>query len=830
MLTLQMENKLYEKLCNFLNLPYEETLEKSKIEESRIIKFDFPDKYYKNLVFNDTSDFTLDNFDVELEFCETKFQHDIWEYFRVHTSSIRTNKNIGRCMRILVKHKLSGKYVGILALGSDVYLCGSRDKYIGWTPEIMKKNLKYVMNITTCVGLQPISYNFNIGKLLVALCFSGEVLTKFKEKYGHDLACITTFSINGKSIQYDRMKNYLTYVGETKGYAFTNLTDDIYKMCLTYLKQRKDVKTLMQNNKRYKILKVINYLNIDVEDAHKRGVYVGFTSNTSKAFLNNDVDSFQPTYSSVSQICQWWINRWAQQRYNHLKSEGRLRHKIELHNAFKIQNVERVQNSIAKRKEEIGEEEFKKDRAQYMKEYRDAKSSTNAFNIPQPNLEIWSMKWLAGFFDGDGSLNVIENKYPRVEIGQCNPEPLVMCFSKFGGSISVKKKKGSNSRQIFKWVVNCSHIREIVHALSPHVILEREHFDLCGKYFQALDDKADTYAIIDLLKSKAKSFDCCDKNRINDEYIAGIFDAEGEVSLEFHHNGKASKYSIKITQKSNIDFLEAIREYLGYGTVDDWRLNIYSKKNITDFLNRVSPYLVVKKKQADTLFEFLSGKISLTPGVENIKKEKHMVYDSSKYVSKKKKPRVKEIKGDTKEQRAIQHRINLKIGTSLAKHDKRKVTDEQILDIRSIYQKGGINIEDLANKYGISRQYASDIIKARVLTLEEINDRSIIKNNLDNEIAKVKPDNIDPKEYAKMRTSMGKRKISSQIMIDIMKYKFENVALLPGQILNNFKDVPNLTLAMVKNYVKGNAPIFEFEFPINNYTWSEYSHIKQSLG
>ena len=174
--------KLTEVFYEYLRLPYEEAVLKSKIEEAKKIKFKYDDKYYRNKVFINVSDNTLDDFQIDVEFCEKPDQHDLWEYFRVHTSSIRTNKNIGRNIRILVKHVKTQKYIGILSLASDIMNCEARDLYIGWKINNNKNNLKYIMNITTCVGLQPIAFNFNIGKLLVATCFSSKVLSYFKNK------------------------------------------------------------------------------------------------------------------------------------------------------------------------------------------------------------------------------------------------------------------------------------------------------------------------------------------------------------------------------------------------------------------------------------------------------------------------------------------------------------------------------------------------------------------------------------------------------------------------------------------------------------------------
>ena len=355
-----MEDKLIKKFGEYLNSSYEETLAKSKLEEAKNKSFLHQDKYYKDKIYNETSDDILNDFHISLEFCEAPEQHDLWEYFRIHTSSIRTNKNYGRNIRILVKHAKTQKYIGIISLGSDIMHCGARDKYIEWNLETKKEKLKYIMNITTCVGLQPIAYNLNIGKLLVAICYSDTVLDYFKQKYDHDIACITTFSINGKSIQYDRMKEYLKYIGNTQGYAMTNIPDDLYDLCIKYLTKIKDFRTLSYVNKKYKITKVMNYLDISAENGHQRGIYIGFTSKDSIDFLKGKIATFTPNYKTLDDICEWWKERWAIQRFNHLKQEGRLKYKVELINALKYYNLQKVKASNEKKRKNLVKKNTKK--------------------------------------------------------------------------------------------------------------------------------------------------------------------------------------------------------------------------------------------------------------------------------------------------------------------------------------------------------------------------------------------------------------------------------------------------------------------------------------
>ena len=220
---------LKKQFTALVNVDYEASVKKSKLNEVDNMTFNHDDDYYKKKVFNGQK---IDDIEIGIEFCETQEQNDLWTHFRVYTSSIRTFKNPGRNIRFMVKDNKTDTYIGIVSLASDVKRYEARDTFIGWSfdkEHDSAQMLKYVVNINCCVGLQPFSYNFNAGKLLVALCYSKEVQDYHFKKYGQYFACVTTFSINEKSIQYDRMKPYLQYIGKTKGFGILNVPDKLYE-------------------------------------------------------------------------------------------------------------------------------------------------------------------------------------------------------------------------------------------------------------------------------------------------------------------------------------------------------------------------------------------------------------------------------------------------------------------------------------------------------------------------------------------------------------------------------------------------------------------------
>lgn len=294
-------------------------------------KFKYNNEYYENIIYKNMNIDDIVNIKVELEFVENKKQKDIWNYYRKSVSSLKKYENakmLGRQIYILVKDNLSKKYLGILSLSSDNYNYEDRDKYIGWSYKD-KSKINHLMNLSTCVPLQPFGFNFNGGKLLASLAFSKEVLEYFNKKYDDHLLGITTTSLYGKSVQYDRLQ-CLKFVGFTKGNTSHGIPIEVTKLCNEYLKEFSNNK--QQYKKKFIILhKTFDKLNISKEDiltANPKGIYFGFTCEKSKNYLCGNIEEIPNPLNSpqknINEIFKWWINRWAKQRYEHLKLNDKL--------------------------------------------------------------------------------------------------------------------------------------------------------------------------------------------------------------------------------------------------------------------------------------------------------------------------------------------------------------------------------------------------------------------------------------------------------------------------------------------------------------------------
>ena len=155
-------NEIYEwnKTTDFKK---EKVLIENELEKKQNL-FLHKKEYYRNLIFFSKSENILDEIDLEIIFCNgNKELIDIWKYFKIMTSSAVTGDSSFGCIKIMIKDKISQKYLGILEIGNDIYTCKPRDNFIGWTSENknqkvkididdkIKARLAFIINITCCI-------------------------------------------------------------------------------------------------------------------------------------------------------------------------------------------------------------------------------------------------------------------------------------------------------------------------------------------------------------------------------------------------------------------------------------------------------------------------------------------------------------------------------------------------------------------------------------------------------------------------------------------------------------------------------------------------------
>ncbi len=229
---------------------------------------------------------------------------------------------------------------------------------------------------------------------------------------------------------------------------------------------------------------------------------------------------------------------------------------------------------------------------------------------------VISAAYIAGFVDGDGSIFASFDKKGytnlRVSIAQCDEKSLKQINGHYQnngnlnkGRVPIKKEhrqswhldfNGMKARKILE---DCAKFG-IIKAKQAEVALKL--LDLPSGHSPARDLIAPEIACLNANKQSYVGdmpFD-----RISDAWLAGIFDAEGSVI-----SGTPTSFTISISQAEVPQILNAIVNYLGYGSnYSDTMWKVSNKESILDFSRRVAAFLFVKQKVLERAVTVLQGR------------------------------------------------------------------------------------------------------------------------------------------------------------------------------------------------------------------------------
>lgn len=139
----------------------------------------------------------------------------------------------GRKQGWTVQH--DGRVIALMFLASPVINLAVRDAYLDLPPtgQGHGEALRSVSDLSVCVGIQPLAWHWNLGKLAAMLAASDEVAARHTAAYGDALDWITTTSLYGRGTQYNRVYKFLGY---TKGYGHAHISDDEYAGMLRWMR------------------------------------------------------------------------------------------------------------------------------------------------------------------------------------------------------------------------------------------------------------------------------------------------------------------------------------------------------------------------------------------------------------------------------------------------------------------------------------------------------------------------------------------------------------------------------------------------------------------
>ena len=304
------------------------SVEQNKDESKSNYRPKYNNEHYSKLIWHSTDYNDVANIQVQLVVVENDDQRDLFDYIRHTVSSMPQCQVPGRVLSVLVYDQNSKFYLGIIQLTTDLLKSEFKDNYMNLDVTKrgrLKQHIRdHSANLSICVPVQPFGFNFCGGKLLAMLAFSNEIHQFYKTRYAYSLALITTTSIHGKSVQYDRLKQ-LKFIGYTQGFGTSHIPASFIAKGREFLKVNYP-ETLIHKQSNWHLLKVLGQkLNVDGTQlfyhGNQRGIYCGWTGTNANEFLlkkrtNFTIDKLQ----TVDEITTFWMQRWARQRSTHLNS------------------------------------------------------------------------------------------------------------------------------------------------------------------------------------------------------------------------------------------------------------------------------------------------------------------------------------------------------------------------------------------------------------------------------------------------------------------------------------------------------------------------------
>ena len=299
------------------------------------------------------NDFSMSPEDMELEVVE--LGNHTWDTCINLISSHSNMVSVpGKTLKLAVKEKNTGKYVGFMRFGSPVINCKPRNILLGNIPDLPSFNKTAIMGFVI-VPTQPFGFNYLGGKLLAALCCSHEVRAMLNKKYDMNLVMFETTSLYGnskQSSQYDGMKPMLRYKGLTDSDFIPMIHGKPYHDLVKFVEDR--VGNIVKEDASSRKLKMTNAIiglikrsiEGDELDKFKNTIINAKKLTEQKRYyisnygIENYIDIVNGKTDDIikaqnydrfydNELIEWW-RKMATKRFNKLNADGRLRTELEI--------------------------------------------------------------------------------------------------------------------------------------------------------------------------------------------------------------------------------------------------------------------------------------------------------------------------------------------------------------------------------------------------------------------------------------------------------------------------------------------------------------------
>lgn len=267
---------------------------------------------------------------------KSKYNQELYSEILNDTASNAIEEAIpGRTLKWIVTEDTTNKVIGVVRFGSPTINSKPRNDYFGEVLPLSVINKEFVMGFNI-VPVQPFGYNYLGGKLLALLASSNELKRRFDQKYGTDLHYFETTSLYGTTkgvSMYDGLKPFIRHIGDTESKFLPLFHDDYFREMFWWFNNNANggerLISADKSSKKLKIqTKMISIIIKSLQDEEKLKEFKSCIEHaktlTEKKRYYISEFGYEP-----DQVIEWWKKK-ATKRYEKLKSEGRLRHELEL--------------------------------------------------------------------------------------------------------------------------------------------------------------------------------------------------------------------------------------------------------------------------------------------------------------------------------------------------------------------------------------------------------------------------------------------------------------------------------------------------------------------
>ncbi len=491
-------------------------------------------------------------------------------------------------------------------------------------------------------------------------------------------------------------------------------------------------------------------------------------------------------------------------------------------------------------------------------------SEDNKIHLQRFKNEPPHASYIAGFIDGDGCIFIrkISDGYQSgIQISQSRTNILQVIRYHFGGSITSSENRNNKTKNIMdekNEYIHKHNVRNqynlLIRSNEYEVLLKylRHSFIIKEQQYNCLYEFNKIANLPNKLEEKEELDKMCSENnvkttivesnlhKLNMEYIAGLFDAEGCLFIE----SNLKKIKISVSQKNHPVILDEIVKFLGFGNVSKSNIDyyIYNKTDCLKFIQLVKKHLIVKYNQAIAFETFLqTNDIKIKEQMYSIcNEEKHNI---ELFTDLNQNDNGKDIYLETLKFRNIKEQIcneiqikqvykdksekmmgsnNHNFGKTFSEETRKKmsisireskggVSDDIIIQVRNLIQEGHKNIE------------IQELLKLPRHTVTRIKNGGIVcRKEMKNERTPLTQEEIN----------LSKRKIQTDEIIIVIEKLIEKTK--PTQILDclierrNNNNIPNhLTIDIIKNIKRNlrNGKTIIYESELSKVDYEHYNQL-----